>query len=51
MLEAAFTAAAVRARRGDEIWLLLIDAVVLIVLVCVFAVLVRIAPVALMGTE
>jgi hypothetical protein len=51
VLEAAFTAAAVRARPEDEIWLLLIDAVVLTVLVCVFAVLIRIAPVALMGTE
>ena len=51
VLEAAFAIAAGRSRPEDEIWLLLIDAVVLVVLVCVFAVLIRVAPVALMGSE
>lgn len=51
VLEAAFAAAAARARPEDEVWLLLVDAVVLVVLVCVFAILIRVAPVALMGSE
>jgi hypothetical protein len=51
VLEAAFAVAAARARPEHEFWLLLIDAVALTFLVIVFAVLVRIAPVALMGTE
>lgn len=51
VLEAAFAVAAGRARPEDEVWLLLIDAVVLVILVCVFAVLIRVAPVALMGSE
>jgi len=51
VLEAAFAVAAARARPEDVIWLLLIDAMTLFALVSVFAVLIRVAPVALMGSE